>query len=31
MANDPHLAAGLNVEEGQITHPTVAEALGFSC
>ena len=30
MANDPHLAAGLNVEEGQITHPTVAEALGFS-
>jgi len=30
MANDPHLAAGLNVEEGKITHPTVAEALGFS-
>jgi alanine dehydrogenase len=30
MANDPHLAAGLNVEDGQITHPTVAEALGFS-
>ena len=26
-AQDPHLAAGLNVHEGQITHPAVAEAL----
>ena len=25
---DPHLARGLNVLAGQITHPAVAEALG---
>jgi len=27
MAGDPHLAAGLNVAGGRITHPAVAEAL----
>ena len=26
---DPHLAAGLNVREGRITHSTVAASLGF--
>jgi alanine dehydrogenase len=26
---DPHLAAGLNVRGGRITHPTVAASLGF--
>lgn len=26
---DPHLAAGLNVKEGRITHPAVAASLGF--
>jgi alanine dehydrogenase len=30
MADDPHLAAGLNVAAGRITHPAVIEALGFS-
>jgi len=30
MADDPHLAAGLNVTAGRITHPAVIEALGFS-
>jgi alanine dehydrogenase len=29
MAADPHLAAGLNVAGGRITHPAVAEALGL--
>ncbi|MFO6446571.1 alanine dehydrogenase [Erythrobacter sp. NE805] len=29
MAADPHLAAGLNVAGGKITHPAVAEALGL--
>ena len=30
LANDPHLAAGLNVESGRIVHKAVIEALGFS-
>ena len=29
MRDDPHLRAGLNVHEGHITHPAVAEALGL--
>jgi alanine dehydrogenase len=29
MAADPHLAAGLNVYRGKITHQAVAEALGL--
>jgi alanine dehydrogenase len=29
MADDPHLRAGLNVYDGKITHPAVAEALGL--
>jgi len=29
MADDPHLRAGLNVHDGKITHPAVAEALGL--
>ncbi len=29
LAADPHFAAGLNVHQGQIRHPQVAEALGF--
>jgi len=29
MAADPHLRAGLNVYDGKITHPAVAEALGL--
>ncbi|MFD1627393.1 alanine dehydrogenase [Azospirillum griseum] len=28
LADDPHLAAGLNVHAGAITHPAVADALG---
>jgi alanine dehydrogenase len=28
LARDPHLAKGLNILNGQITHPAVAEALG---
>ena len=28
LASDPHLARGLNVLKGEITHPAVAEALG---
>jgi alanine dehydrogenase len=27
LASDPHLARGLNVYQGQITHPAVAKAL----
>jgi len=27
--NDPHLAAGINVRAGHITHPAVVEALGL--
>ena len=30
MELDRHLAAGLNVRAGRITHPTVAQALGFA-
>jgi len=29
MQDDPHLRAGLNLYEGKITHPAVAEALGL--
>lgn len=29
MADDPHLRAGLNVYDGRVTHPAVAEALGL--
>jgi alanine dehydrogenase len=29
MAEDPHLRAGLNVYDGKITHPAVANALGL--
>jgi alanine dehydrogenase len=28
LARDPHLAKGLNVLKGEVTHPAVAEALG---
>jgi len=30
LRDDPHLRAGLNVFQGKITHPAVAEALGLS-
>jgi len=30
MLDDPHLAEGLNVHEGQVTHAAVARALGLS-
>jgi alanine dehydrogenase len=29
MAQDPNLRAGLNIHDGKITHPAVAEALGL--
>jgi alanine dehydrogenase len=29
LAGDPHLAAGLNVAAGNVTHPAVAAALGY--
>ena len=29
LDDDPHLAAGLNVRDGRITHPAVAVSLGF--
>jgi alanine dehydrogenase len=29
LAADPHLAAGLNVCAGSVTHPAVASALGY--
>jgi alanine dehydrogenase len=29
MQDDPHLAAGLNIEGGRVTHPAVAAALGL--
>jgi alanine dehydrogenase len=29
LDDDPHLAAGLNVRGGRITHPAVAASLGF--
>ncbi|HET9701601.1 MAG TPA: alanine dehydrogenase [Burkholderiales bacterium] len=31
LRRDPHLRAGLNVCEGRITHPSVADALGLPC
>ncbi len=31
MAADPHLARGLNVSDGAIVHPAVAESLGRPC
>ncbi|THF65109.1 alanine dehydrogenase [Pseudothauera rhizosphaerae] len=31
LAEDPHLAAGLNVCNGRLTHPQVAAALGQPC
>jgi alanine dehydrogenase len=31
FSRDPHLAQGLNVHAGAITHPVVAKALGFEC
>ncbi|ACR12961.1 alanine dehydrogenase [Teredinibacter turnerae T7901] len=31
LKTDPHLRAGLNVANGKITHPAVAEALGETC
>jgi alanine dehydrogenase len=31
LRRDPHLARGLNVLHGEITHPAVAEALGRPC
>ncbi len=30
LVADPHLRNGLNVSEGRLTHPQVAEALGYS-
>ena len=30
LAADPHLADGLNVNAGRVTHPAVAEALGYA-
>ena len=30
LADDPHLAAGLNIEGGQIVHPAVAHALALA-
>ena len=30
LLSDEHFSAGLNVYEGQLTHPAVAEALGTS-
>jgi alanine dehydrogenase len=29
IGNDPHLRAGLNIHEGQVTHPAVARDLGI--
>jgi len=29
MRSDPHLAAGLNVHEGRVTYPAVAQELGY--
>jgi alanine dehydrogenase len=31
LAADPHLMAGLNVCDGKVTHPEVADALGLPC
>jgi len=29
MMDDPHLAEGLNIDAGKVTHPAVAQALGL--
>jgi len=29
--DNPHIAAGVNIHAGAITHPAVAEALGQPC
>jgi alanine dehydrogenase len=31
LAEDAHLRAGLNVHDGRLVHPAVAEALGITC
>jgi alanine dehydrogenase len=31
LTDDPHLRAGLNVHDGRIVHPTVAEAIALPC
>ncbi|MBI3517383.1 MAG: alanine dehydrogenase, partial [Proteobacteria bacterium] len=31
LADNPHLRAGLNIAAGQVTHPAVAQDLGFAC
>ena len=31
LIEDPHLRAGLNVHDGRLVHPAVAEALGIAC
>ncbi len=31
LKRDPHLRAGLNICEGKVTHPKVADALGLAC
>ena len=31
LRDDPHLRNGLNLASGQITHPAVAQALGYAC
>ena len=31
LADDPHLREGLNVAMGKVTHPAVAQALGYPC
>jgi alanine dehydrogenase len=31
LLEDPYLRAGLNIHEGHITHPAVAQALGYVC
>ncbi len=31
LGGDPHLLNGLNVHAGRITHPAVAESLGYDC
>jgi alanine dehydrogenase len=29
MRDDPHLREGLNIHDGQVTHPAVAQAFGL--
>lgn len=31
LANDPHLANGVNIHQGRVTHAAVAQALGMVC